>query len=680
MLTRLYEWLCGVWNRFAREIHHMKKTTLNLFFLLFVTSCFAQSPGGVGAPTLWLRGTAGTSTIVNAAANTTWTSGGSITANVTQATNANRPLFRDGSGTPTPYTTSLNVFNYNPYLFFDGTNDNLSSTTSYNFGSSSSSGTGITQFAVVHPHNTAGIVYFEWNGPNAMIKSKSDGPQCLTNGSGSSGTNNQYNMVNNTSPKIQHLIGFDNGLLINSAGPTGFSGYNHIAATGLASNNNPSGGSADRTNLGSNVNAGEFSRTDIAELIIFNRNLSLAEMVKVNTFLGLKYGITLGGNGSATDYVSSSSTTIWNAQAAYHNSVIGIGRDDGSGLTQKQSHTDDDTSRIYAGALLANTNGTSTGLFLSNNSFIVMGNNTGRLCATDASLAEMPTGLTACVPYSRLEREWRVQRTNNSNNFNWNLKLSSCAAPGSVNVADLRLLVDDDGDFSNGGTTCYYNGDGTGLVITYANPMITVTGISTAHIPNDASRFITIASVNLLTPLPVEMINYQAVYNEKRGQVSLNWSTSSEYNSDYFTLEVSGNMTDWKFLDKVPAAGSSQQQLDYEILDQEPAKGVSYYRLKQFDLDGSKKYEGIRSVNVDQSEDLLVYPNPTNGIVTVSLLHKTDAQLKVLDNLGRLVTVPVVTGDFKLFTLDFSQLAQGMYTVQLITDNQTKSVRLNYIR
>lgn len=656
------------------------KTTLNLFFLFIVTACFAQSPGGIGAPTLWLRGTSGTSTVVNAAANATWTSGGSIAASVTQGTNANRPLFRDGSGTATPYTSSLNVFNYNPYLFFDGINDNLVSTTSYNFASSSGAGAGLTQFAVVHPNNTAGIVYFEWNGPNAMIKSKSDGPQCLTNGSGSSGTNNQYNMVNSTSPKIQHLIGSDNGLLINSAGPNGFCGYNHIAATALFSNNNPSGANADRTNLGSNVNTGEYSRTDIAELIIFDRNLSLAEMVRVNTFLGVKYGITLGGNGSATNYVSSSGSIIWNSSAAYHNSVIGIGRDDGSGLMQKQSHTDDDTSRIYTGALLAAANTLNTGVFLTNNSFIVMGDNTGKLCATNSSLSEMPTGLTACIPYSRLEREWRVQRTNNTTSFNWNLKLNSCAAPGSVSIADLRLLVDDDGDFSNGGTTCYYNGDGTGLIISYANPMITITGISTTHIPDNAFRFITIASVNSLTPLPVELIDYQAAYNEERDQVELNWSTLSEYHSDYFTMEVSKDMINWRFLEKIPAAGSSLQQLDYRTTDREPARGVSYYRLKQFDLDGSMKYDAVRSVNVGQLEDLLVYPNPTSGMVTVSLLHKTDVQIKVVDNLGRLVTVPVVTGDFKLFALDFSQLAQGMYTIQLITDNQTKSVRLNYLR
>ena len=354
----------------------MKKATYTFLCLFVIVNGFAQSPGGVGAPTLWLRGTAGTSSVVNGTVNTTWTSGGSVAASVTQATNANRPLFRDGSGAAAPYTSSLNVFNYNPYLFFDGVNDNLASTTSYNFGSSSSAGSGLTQFAVVHPNNTAGIVYFEWNGPNAMVKCKSDGPQCLTNGGGNLGTNNQYNVPNNTTPRIQHIEGFDNGLFTNIAGANGFSGYNHIPVTTLAANNNPSGASADRTNVGCNVNSGEFSQTDIAEIIIFNRNLTNAEMVKVNSFLGLKYGITLGGNGSVTDYVSASGSTIWNSLAAYHYSVIGIGRDDNSGLTQKQSHTDDDSSRVYLSSLASTNSLNISGSFSANNSFVVFGNNT----------------------------------------------------------------------------------------------------------------------------------------------------------------------------------------------------------------------------------------------------------------------------------------------------------------
>lgn len=657
----------------------MKKATYTFLFLILAYFNFAQSPGGVGAPTFWLRGTAGTSAILNGAVNTTWTSGGSIAASVTQATNANRPLFRDGSGTATPYTSSLNVFNYNPYLFFDGINDNLASTTSYNFGSSLSTGTGLTQFTVIHPNNTSGIVYFEWNGPNAMIKCKSDGPQCLTNGSGTFGTGNQYNILNNTAPKIQHMIGFDDGLFTNTAGPNGFCGYNQIVVPTLASNDNPSGASADRTNVGCNVNSGEYSRTDISEIIIFNRNLTLAEMVKVNTFLGLKYGITLGGNNSVTNYVSSSNTTIWNSVAAYHNSVIGIGRDDNSGLLQKQAHTDDDTSRIYLSALAA-TNVLNIGSFGATNSFIVFGNNTGKICSTTASLSEIPTGLGSCTLYSRLEREWRIQRTNSTETFNWDLKLNACAAPASVNITDLRLLVDDDGNFANGGTSCYYFGDGTGLAFTYANPVITVTGISTAHIPNNSSRFITIASINQPTPLPVEIIDYKANYDKERDQVALNWTTLSENNTDYFTIEVSVDMENWRILDQISAAGNSVEQLDYATTDQNPNYGVNYYRLKAFDTDGNMKYEEVRSVSINQSEDMLVYPNPTNGIVNISLLSEAETEIKVVDNLGRLINVPVITNDSKMFTLDFSQLAQGSYNIQLMIDNKMKSVRLNYIR
>lgn len=89
----------------------------------------------------------------------------------------------------------------------------------------------------------------------------------------------------------------------------------------------------------------------------------------------------------------------------------------------------------------------------------------------------MPAGL-----YSRLEREWKVVNTAFLSTFNFAVKLNGCAAPGSVNPADLRLLVDNDGNFSN--ATVY--AAGAGLAFTYTGGIISVTGISTATIPRTA--------------------------------------------------------------------------------------------------------------------------------------------------------------------------------------------------
>jgi gliding motility-associated-like protein len=54
--------------------------------------------------------------------------------------------------------------------------------------------------------------------------------------------------------------------------------------------------------------------------------------------------------------------------------------------------------------------------------------------------------------------------------------------------------VDDDGNFSNGGTTYYTNNDGTGIVISNLSGIVSVSNISGVHIPNNVTRYVTLAS------------------------------------------------------------------------------------------------------------------------------------------------------------------------------------------
>ena len=76
--------------------------------------------------------------------------------------------------------------------------------------------------------------------------------------------------------------------------------------------------------------------------------LPATEIAKINSYLAIKYGITLYG-GSPTsktrsNYVNSAGNVVWDAtlNAGYHQNVFGIGRDDNSGLYQKQSSSVED--------------------------------------------------------------------------------------------------------------------------------------------------------------------------------------------------------------------------------------------------------------------------------------------------------------------------------------------------
>lgn len=253
------------------------------------------------------------------------------------------------------------------------------------------------------------------------------------------------------------------------------------------------------------------------EVIFFNRDLTAAEMNKVHTYLAIKYGVTLlnTGGGTQGDYTATDGTIIWDASVtpAYHNDVIGISRDDDEALLQKQSHAFDDSYRIYISNLAA-TNQANAGNFLANLSHVMMGSNNGSYCASPASSLEVPAGVGA-----RFENEFKVTKTNFAQLFNWDVKIDSCYDLSTIDMSKVRLLVDDDGDFTN--ATVFQNGS-NGLTFSYANGYLTVAGISDAVIPNNSTRYITFA------------------YNEPEIELTPDVNTICEGDTVTFTIALSG--------------------------------------------------------------------------------------------------------------------------------------------
>ena len=400
----------------------------------------------------------------------------------------------------------------------------------------------------------------------------------------------------------------------------------------------------------------------VGEIIGFTNALTVTERQRVDTYLAVKYGITLPNN-----YLSTNGSTIYTVSAPYINNIIGIGRDDSEALTQKQSHYDNDNVRIYLGALAAMnvSNGSS---FTVDRSYVMMGDNNGAHCATAAALAEMPAPIGVnCTLYSRIEKEWKVTRTNMAQNYNMDVRLAGCGAPGSVNVAHLRLLVDDDGNFANGGTTCYYNGDGTGIVFSYTNPIITISGINTTHIPDNATRFITIASINIATPLPVELLEFDAQLNDER-TVDLTWSTLSEHNSDYFNVQKLNEQQVWETIGVVDAKGESSQKTHYATIDPKPYLGVNYYRLMQVDNDGVFEFSETRSVALNASPTLLLFPNPAGNFVQLIQEDIAEKEIVLIDETGRSIAFVKEIKSDDTIVINTQQLANGVYYVSIEAD------------
>jgi hypothetical protein len=96
-------------------------------------------------------------------------------------------------------------------------------------------------------------------------------------------------------------------------------------------------------------------------------------------------------------------------------------------------------------------------------------------------------------------------------------------------------------------------------------------------------------------PLPVELTYFDgSVYSSYN---VINWSTASEYNSDYFELERSVDGNNWTTVFKTNAAGNSIVTINYKYLDFFENLDIHYYRLNQVDYDGKNKIYGPISLD-----------------------------------------------------------------------------------
>jgi len=244
--------------------------------------------------------------------------------------------------------------------------------------------------------------------------------------------------------------------------------------------------------------------------------------------------------------------------------------------------------------------------------------------------------------------------------FDVDITMSKLATGGST--ADIRLTKD-------GGVV----GTHAATTGTVDNPTAKRTGVSLGDL---AGAWKVGSTDKSATPLPIVLIDFTASLVDNT-QVMLEWTTSSEVNNDFFTVERSTNGLTFEAIAEVPGAGTSNRTMDYESYDDAPLDGVSYYRLKQTDFDGKFEYFKIVAVNLERNEDgscvLKVFPNPCIGQCTVDLSeckHNENAEIKVemIDAAGRLVYSNVPYRDFEgsfQFNIDTSNnLKPGVYIVR----------------
>ena len=162
---------------------------------------------------------------------------------------------------------------------------------------------------------------------------------------------------------------------------------------------------------------------NIAEVMAYSSKNSPSDGI-VESYLAIKYGISLPGN-----YYASDGTTTWASTSGYQNDVHGIGRDNTYGLNQLSSKSENpgtDILTIQSGDSFSAPTNAQTGAALTDKQFFITGHNNG----STSTVSTLSAGINT------IARKWYAQTTNMrpTESFQFNLSGTNFGAYCKIGV------------------------------------------------------------------------------------------------------------------------------------------------------------------------------------------------------------------------------------------------------
>jgi hypothetical protein len=600
----------------------------------------AQSgPAGVGNSgnnALWLKADAGTSSTINATAISSWNDQSGNGINVSQTVAAQQPSYTSNvlNGFPAIQFDNVNGANVNDKMIGPDS-PLLDNTSAYSF------------FIVTRPQNVDNNARVIVSKRTAVAVDQSfmqfffTGSRFYTD---IQSNNDRYNTSATFVANTNYIIGqFYNGALVAASRCRTFinSGLD-ITSTESSTlvTDNVSPLVIGSTDAGDPRPFGGY----MAEVIVYRSALNEASRIIVDNYLSAKYNISLSANNRY------SGDDPGNGDFDFE--VCGVG--------QESSGSSTSFSSSVSGGL-----GISVNSGLDNGDYLLAGHNSFTNNATYLDVAGMTGSLNA-----RWSRIWYFDITNSSTNINANLEF----------------------DLSDGDVGAISPGPAANYVLLYRSGLSgNWTELSTASsVSGDKINFnaLTLTSDGYYTigthefnasPLPVELLSFDV--SLCKSGVCLQWITATEKNSAYFVLERSSNGIDFELMAQIKAAGSSVSEISYLETDFKPLTGTNYYRLKQFDEDGTLRMNVLRSIEFKENTALYVFPNPSSGTFSVNLDRAAGEEVLVIivDASGRALysKVWLSSNETEVMGVDLQgQLPPGLYQITACSRQKFYSSRL----
>jgi hypothetical protein len=141
--------------------------------------------------------------------------------------------------------------------------------------------------------------------------------------------------------------------------------------------------------------------------------------------------------------------------------------------------------------------------------------------------------------------------------------------------------------------------------------------------------------------LPVELIDFTGICDQTH--TTLQWSTASEHNNNYFTIERAESNLEFYVIATISGQNTTTVQTDYSYEDYQAQANTSYYRISQTDFDGTEKI--LKTISVDNScsnaadQEIISSFNIENQSITISYdFDKSQTMLaEIYNSMGQIV-------------------------------------------
>lgn len=393
----------------------------------------------------------------------------------------------------------------------------------------------------------------------------------------------------------------------------------------------------------------------LGEFIYLNEpRMNEARVRILHNYLSSLYNLPLSGGSQDFDLTFANNTN--SANPDFNFQVAGIGK------VGEEIHGD---SQGASELRVTNPN------FSTNTAFLNWGNN-------DETLTKTWPYSNTYLPATIMERSgkiWQFYSNPADGITHADLLIRFSAAENaeafSADPSLLKLLINSTSDPENFSTAAVQD----------VNAILSGNVARFNNVPITNGMYVSLANTSAIYPLPIELLSFNA--RLEVDHVNLSWSTASEFNNDYFTVERADQSLNWEEVITTLGAGNSNTLMQYFEQDLKPLDGLSYYRLKQVDFDGTYEYSEVVSVMNAQtsfSDDVFLYPNPsTLKSVFMRIPHgysQLETEVTFYNLSGVLVWQEQLGKDGTIFELKYGDLPAGVYIVQINSEVLNESKKL----